>query len=156
MTHVFTNDRHESQSRNKVTIFVEEDGYDEPFEISAGTICNHQMTQCRINRYQKGRGNPLGYNFPILTFAVHGVILQEATDLWIQMTTNQDSLVRLHIQHGHIGGAVQHVSIGDKCKKRWDFRELATEAMQGTDFEIHNDQGQHIATLVIMLDFPQV
>ena len=153
MPFVCTNERLESQSHNQVTLCMENDGCEEPFEISAGTICSYQMTPCRINRYKKGANNPLGHNFPVLTFAVHGVILQDSTDLWIQMTTARERLVRLHITHNYTDDVVQHVSIGQKCQARWDFRKLAVPALHGTHFEIRNDQSQHIATLIIMLDF---
>ena len=151
MFHVGMSDRHESQSRNEVTVCVVND-YD-ILEISAGTICDRQMTQCHINRYKRGINNPLGENFPNKTIVVRGVITQEDTDLSIRITTHNERLLPLVIKGSFVGGDVQNVSIGQKCRVRWDFREQATHAMQGMKFEIYDEHLQHLVTLVISLRF---
>ena len=46
------------------------------------------------------------------------------------------------------------VSIGQKYRGRWDFREQATQAMHGMSFDLCDpNHVEHIMTLVIMLKF---
>ena len=149
--HVRTDDKHESTSRSIVTVCVVNDYH--IIEISAGTICNGQMTQCRMNRYHAGRENPLRENFRNDTIIMHGKITQESTDLSIQITSYDDNLIPLIIKGNFIGGDVQHVSIGQKCTKRWDFRKPVTRALDGMTFEIYDEHLQHLRSLRIMLEF---
>jgi len=151
MTCICTKDRHNSQSQSRVAICVHDN---EILEISAGTTCNRQMTQCRINRYRKGADNPLKKYFANNTIIVHGRITQHPTDLCIQITSNCDYLMPLIIKGNFIGADVDSVSIGQKCQMRWDFRGQATQFMQHMSFDIcHATNYEHITTLVIMLEF---
>ena len=151
MTQICTKDRHNSQSRKQVAVCVHDN---EILEISAGTTCNRQMTQCRINRYRKGADNPLKKYFANNTIIVHGRITQHPTDLCIQITSNCDYLMPLIIKGNFMGGDVDSVSIGQKCQMRWDFREPATQLMHHMSFDICDPTNfEHITTLVIMLEF---
>ena len=146
-----TSDRHESTSRSIVTVCVVNDT--DIIEISAGTICNGQMTQCRMNRYLPGRNNPLRENFRTNTIVMHGKITQESTDLSIQITTYDEDRIPFIIKGNFVGGDVQHVSLGEKCTLRWDFRKPVTRAMDGMTFEIYDEHLQHLRSLRIMLEF---
>jgi len=151
MYHVCTRDRHEATSHSRVAVCLVND-YD-LLEISAGTICDGQMTQCRMNRYKRGRNNPLGENFQNDTIVMHGIITQESTDLSIQITTSDENRISFIIKGTFIGGDVQHVSLGENCTLRWDFRKQVTRAMHSMTFETCDEHLQHLKSLRIMLEF---
>jgi len=112
------------------------------------------MTQCVINRYKKGRKNPLEKTFTNHTTIVHGIITQQPTDLCIQITSDWHDLIPLIIKGNFAGGDAECVTVGQKCQVRRDFREQATQSMHYMSFDIcHAANFEPITTLVIMLEF---
>ena len=142
-------DHHIAQSRNRVSLCFYNS---HSLEISAGTIHNQQMTQCRIDRYRQGEQNSLGRNFVKHVTVVHANVEDERTDLYIQMTSFCDENIPLMIRRNGRNGVIDIVSIGQNCQKRWDFRRRVLPAMHGMYFDIrHALTRSHITTLVIML-----
>ena len=151
MSYEYTNSGHNSQSHNQVAVCVLGN---EILEISAGTTCNRQMVQCRINRYKQGLDNPFKQYFENHTTIVHGIITQQPTDLCIQITSHSDFLIPLIVRRNFFVGNGDTVSIGQKCRMRWDFREQATPLMHKMSFDTCDATNlEHITKLVIMLEF---